>query len=87
MVVSGELDVVGGELFVAVLDHVRSSGPGTVAVDLSGVSFVDTHGLTPALQPDVVLVDASRVVDRLLTLMGQPAVGAGRRPGGGRGCT
>lgn len=77
VVVSGELDLVGGELFVAVLDHVRSTGPGLVAVDLSRVSFVDTHGLTPALQADVVLVAASRSVCRLLSLMGLP-VPAGR---------
>ncbi|RZU31307.1 anti-anti-sigma regulatory factor [Blastococcus saxobsidens] len=72
VVVAGELDLVGGELLAAVLDHVRSSRPAFIAVDLSGVTFVDTHGLTPALQADVVLVDHSRVVRRLLSLMGLP---------------
>ncbi|NEK84520.1 STAS domain-containing protein [Blastococcus saxobsidens] len=82
VVVSGELDLVGGDLLAAVLDHVRSSRAELVAVDLSGVTFVDTHGLAPAMQPDVVLVDPSRVVCRLLSLMGlpDPADGPDGRP-------
>ena len=72
VVVSGDLDLVGQELFEALLTHVRSSRPGTVAVDLIGVSFVDSHGLSPALAPDVVVVAASPSVCRLLRLMGLP---------------
>ncbi|MCA0143627.1 STAS domain-containing protein [Blastococcus sp. LR1] len=79
VVVAGELDLVGGELFAAVLDHVRSTRPGPVTVDLSRVTFVDTHGLTPALGADVALVNSSRVVRRLLSLMGLPDVGAAQR--------
>ncbi|WP_166532509.1 STAS domain-containing protein [Blastococcus xanthinilyticus] len=69
---SGELDVLGRELLDAVLSHVRETHSGVVAVDLSGVSFVDSHGLAPALGADVVLVAASPPVCRLLRLMGLP---------------
>ena len=72
VVVSGELDLVGMELLEAVLTHVRATSPGSVGVDLSGVSFVDTHGLSPALASDVVLVAASPPVTRVLGLMGFP---------------
>jgi anti-anti-sigma regulatory factor len=74
--VSGELDLVGMELLEAVLAHVRSGHDGVVAVDLSGVSFANSHGLSPVLDGDVVLVAASPQVCRLLRLMGHPAAAA-----------
>ncbi|MGY1835485.1 STAS domain-containing protein [Blastococcus sp. SYSU DS0510] len=70
--VSGELDLVGRELLEAVLAHVRSTHDGVLALDLSGVTFANSHGLSPALDGDVVLVAASPPVRRLLRLMGHP---------------
>ncbi|MCZ2857113.1 STAS domain-containing protein [Blastococcus sp. VKM Ac-2987] len=70
--VSGELDLLGMELLEAMLTHVRSTAEEVVAVDLSGVSFVNSHGLSPVLERDVVLVAASPAVSRLLRLMGRP---------------
>ncbi len=72
VVVSGELDSAGRELLDAVLAHVRSTEPGSVDVDLGQVTFADTHGLAAVLGRDVVLVDASPAVARLLRLLGLP---------------
>jgi anti-anti-sigma regulatory factor len=69
---SGELTLFGAELLEALLAHVRATDPGPVAVDLGHVTFVDTHGLSPALAPDVVLVAASPAVARVLRLLGLP---------------
>jgi anti-anti-sigma factor len=68
--VAGELDMVGGQLLDAVISHVRTTDPGPVAVDLADVTFVDSHGLAPALERDVVLVAASPKVSRLMRLLG-----------------
>jgi len=68
--VAGELDVGGRDLLEAVLSHVRSPRRGPVAVDPADVSFVDTHGLSPVLERDVVLVAASPAVSRVLRLLG-----------------
>lgn len=73
--VSGELDLAGKDLLEAMLAHVRSTHSGTVAVDLAQVSFVDTHGVSPVLGRDVVLVAASPAVRRLLRLLGLPLPG------------
>ncbi|MGY1885540.1 STAS domain-containing protein [Blastococcus sp. SYSU DS0753] len=70
--VSGELDLAGADLFAALLAHVRATDPGPIAVDLGRVSFIDSHGLSPALARDVVLVAASPVVARVLRLLGLP---------------
>ena len=72
VVVSGELDLVGQELLEAVLAHVRATESGKVEVDLGRVTFANTHGLSPALGRDVVLVAASPAVTRLLRLLGLP---------------
>jgi anti-anti-sigma factor len=72
VVVSGELDLAGKELLEAVLAHVRSTEAGSIEVDLGQVTFADTHGLSAALGRDVVLVDASPAVARLLRLLGLP---------------
>lgn len=86
LAVAGALDTLGRDLLEAVLLHVRRSRPGPIAVDLAGVSFVDTQGFSPVLAPDVVLVAASPAVRRLLRLLGLPLPGlrhshgpAGRR--------
>ena len=73
--VSGELDLMARELLEALLVHVRSTHPGTIALDLGRVTFADTHGLSPALGRDVVLVAASPAVTRLLRLLGLRAPG------------
>ncbi len=78
--VSGDLDLAGKELLEAVIAHVRDSHRGYVAVDLGQVSFADTHGLSPALQQDVVLVAASPAVRRLLRLLDLPGPDGGARP-------
>ena len=79
--VSGELDLAGTELLEALVAHVRATDPGVVAVDLDRVTFIDTHGLAPVLEPDVVLVAASPAVRRLLRLLGlpEPRPGLSRR--------
>jgi anti-anti-sigma regulatory factor len=80
LAVSGELDTVGRELLDAMLAHVRSTHDGVVGVDLSGVSFADSHGVRAALDDDVRLVAASPAVLRLLRLMGHPEPTAHRAP-------
>ncbi|UOY02967.1 STAS domain-containing protein [Blastococcus sp. PRF04-17] len=70
--VSGELDLAGRDLLEAVLEHVRSTDPGLVLLDLRDVSFVDTHGLAPVLERDVVVVSASRAVTQVFRLLGLP---------------
>lgn len=72
--VHGDLDAAGGPLVEAVVEHVVARAGTPVAVDLSGVSFADTHGLAPVLGRDVVLVGASSPVRRLLRLVGAPDV-------------
>jgi anti-anti-sigma regulatory factor len=85
--VSGELDLAGRELLEALLAHVRTTDPGPVALDLARVTFADTHGLSPALAPDVDLVAASPTVARVLRLLGfraprpTPMHGDTARPG------
>lgn len=70
--VHGELDAVGEPLLSAVLEHVAATDGTPVLADLSGVPLADTHGLQPALRRDVVIVDASARVRRLLAALGAP---------------
>lgn len=81
--VSGELDFTGQELLGALLDHVRGTRPGPVAVDLGQVSFADTDGLSPVLARDVVVVAASPAVVRLLRHLGAPPTRFPLRPAAG----
>ena len=82
--VHGDLDVAGAPLLRAITEHVAVDGT-PVAVDLSGVSFADSHGLAPVLTRDVVLVAVSAPVRRLLRLLGAPeARGLPPRPRFGR---
>lgn len=93
--VAGELDVASVGLLAAMLDYVRRSvdrhGRATVAlddidVDLTGVTFADSHGLAPLLDSPARIVGASGAVRRVLVLLRQeplpdpapPAAGAAR---------
>ena len=79
VVVSGELDSVGAPLLTAVLDYLRSTWGGPVAVDLSEVPCADTHGLHSVLGAGSVVVGASPSVRRLLAVLGVP-VSRGHEP-------
>lgn len=78
--VAGELDLASVGLLVAMLRHVRRSPPpsrGAVAaldqvdvdVDLTAVTFADSHGLAPLLDSRTRIVAASTAVRRLLLLL------------------
>lgn len=69
--VTGELDVYGAPLVAAMVEHAAADGF-PVHVDLSGVSFVDSHGLAPLLRSGVLIRWASAPVRRLLRLLGLP---------------
>ena len=70
VIVRGELDVSGASLLTAVLEHVQERGDEGVDVDLSGVTFADTHGLAPVLDGPAVVVAASPAVRWVLDLLG-----------------
>ena len=75
--VTGELDLGSAGLLTALLDHVRRSrtrrgtaGPDLhVDVDLSRVTFADSHGLAPVLDGRTRVVAASPAVRRVLRLL------------------
>ncbi len=78
--VAGELDLASAALVTAMFDHVsrgRSHGAAAVSdlhsveldVDLSRVTFADTHGLAPVLQRRARIVAASGPVRRVLALL------------------
>ena len=80
--VSGELDIAAVPLLVAMLDHSRrrhspahggpqqrSAADVPVDVDLSRVTFADSHGLAPVLTSSAVIVSASPAVHRVLALL------------------
>ncbi|MDQ3432880.1 MAG: hypothetical protein M3467_11820 [Actinomycetota bacterium] len=77
--VAGELDLASVGLLIAMLRHVRRSLPprrGAVAldqvdvdVDLTAVTFADSHGLAPLLDSRTRIVAASTAVRRLLLLL------------------
>lgn len=79
--VSGELDQTTAPLLAAMLDHVRTMHPAPVGnqrgdapactdIDLSGVTFADSHGLAPVLDDHAaVLIAASGRVRRVVHLL------------------
>ncbi len=78
--VAGELDLASVGLLIAMLHHVRRSLPprrGAVValdqvdvdVDLTAVTFADSHGLAPLLDSRTRIVAASTAVRRLLLLL------------------
>ncbi len=78
--VSGELDLASAGLLTAMLDHVRR-GQGRHAeresglrcadidVDLTQVTFADSHGLAPVLDGQTTILAASGPVRRVLRLL------------------
>ena len=70
--VTGALDVSGAALLSAMLDHVREMEGRTAVVDLTGVDYVDSHGLAPVLDGDATVCGASPLVARLLELLSRP---------------
>ena len=83
--VSGELDVTSVGLVTAMLEHVRrgrrtSRGEADVVhLDLSGVTFADSHGLAPALDGRTRVVAASAPVRRVRRLLRELADGPAPR--------
>lgn len=82
--VSGELDITAVPLLVALLDHARRRHPFVrsglqqrtppdlpVDVDLSQVTFADSHGLAPILNGAATVVGASTCVRRVLDVLQQ----------------
>lgn len=78
--VAGELDLASVGLLIAMLDHVRQGlhrragattalEEVTVDVDLTAVTFADSHGLTPLLDSPTRIVAASSAVRYVLTLL------------------
>jgi hypothetical protein len=65
--VAGPLERPGGDLLAAVLEYVRRTNRGPVALDLRGVSRVDRHGLAPVVESGAVVAGASPRVHRALT--------------------
>lgn len=81
VVVTGDLDIASAPLLAAVLEHVLRAQIQAVGVDvdLSGVSFADSHGLAPVLDTAVQVSAASGAVRRVLELLAAPTP-AGRSP-------
>ena len=80
--VAGELDLESAGLLTAMLEHVRRSGRpagtvdphhGEVDVDLTGVTFADSHGIAPVLDSPTRIVATSEPVRRLLDLLHEPS--------------
>ncbi len=70
--VSGALDMSGACLLSAMLQHVRQTDSELVEVDLSGVDYVDSHGLAPLLDGRVRIRRASAMVRRLFAALHGP---------------
>lgn len=80
LVVSGDVDLATAHEFVAAADAWTASRMrGPVRLDLSGVTFLDSSGISALLEirraatsagTDVVLVDQSATVGRVLALAG-----------------
>jgi anti-sigma B factor antagonist len=80
LVVSGDVDLATAHEFVAAADAWAASGvAGPLRIDLSGVTFLDSTGVSALLEirrtaaasgNDVVLVAQSSPVDRVLALAG-----------------
>ena len=77
--VAGTLERPGGALLAAVLEYVRQTHGGPIAVDLSRVSRIDGHGLAPVIESGVVVDGASPRVHRALTGLMGSSLPEGRR--------
>lgn len=74
-VVVGDLDVATGDMFVAAITGVLDDTDGTVHLDMSGVSFIDSGGLRALISMYMTsdrlrLVERSKAFDRLIALTG-----------------
>jgi anti-anti-sigma factor len=49
--VAGELDMANADQVAELLDEVGNEGGGTIVVDLSGLSFIDSSGIHALLRP------------------------------------
>ncbi len=84
--VAGALDAYGAPLVAALLDHVRSTDGQALLAGVREVTFADTHGLAPLLEPGVHIEEASPAVTRVLRLLDLAALRGGvgpRLPGHG----
>lgn len=81
VVVTGDLDIASAPLLAAVLEHVLGGQIHSIGVDvdLSGVSFADSHGLAPVFDSGVTISATSGSVNRVLGLLAAPAT-ASRAP-------
>jgi len=80
LVVTGDVDLATAPEFVAAADAWTASGrQGTVRLDLSGVTFLDSTGISALLEirraavgagNDVLVVARSNTVSRVLALAG-----------------
>jgi anti-sigma B factor antagonist len=79
VVVRGELDVASAQEFAAVLDRAVTSKRPVVAIDLSGLQFIDSSGLAALIKADqevksagrrLTVVRGPRQVQQLLDLTG-----------------
>ena len=77
--VRGEVDIATAPLLRAVLDGIYAARPRRVEIDLSGVTFLDSHALTTlvaarrrlaAVGAALVLRQPSRPVTRVLAISG-----------------
>ena len=77
--VSGELDIASVRALKEALDELRDSGWNSVVVDLRGLTFIDSSGLSLLLNAQRVarrehaafaIVDGSPAVARLLEIAG-----------------
>jgi anti-sigma B factor antagonist len=74
MLLRGDFDLVGKEAFVAAIGSILASGANEVAIDMSGVSFIDSSGVGALLEAhhlglSVVIHRPSERVRKLLDLV------------------
>jgi anti-sigma B factor antagonist len=80
LIVGGEIDFTTATVLSSALDDALAAGPNNVLVDMSGVTFIDSSGLTALIhgykaatraEGWLSIRDPSAVVTRLLALTGQ----------------
>ena len=91
LTVSGDVDLATAHEFVAAADAcLASEAEGPLRLDLSGVTFIDSTGISALLEirraaanagTDVVVVGCSAVVDRVLAIAGITDLFGSRRGG------
>jgi anti-sigma B factor antagonist len=80
---AGDLDIASARLMVAALEHELDLGRRYVRLDMSGLSFVDSHGIAALVETHwrflerrgtVVIIGAPRRARRLMELTGTDTV-------------